>query len=37
MIYYDENCEVLERVQLDDYGEYFLDPLDEDVDRTMDS
>jgi hypothetical protein len=37
MIHIDEDCEGLERVQLDDYGDYLLDPLDEDVDITMDS
>jgi hypothetical protein len=31
-----EDCEGLERVQLDDYDDYLLDPLDEDVDATMD-
>jgi hypothetical protein len=37
MIHADEDCEGLERVQLDDYDDYLLDPLDEDVDETMDS
>jgi hypothetical protein len=37
MIHVDEDCEGLERVQLDDYNDYLLDPLDEDVDVTMDS
>jgi hypothetical protein len=36
MIHGDEDCEGLERVQLDDYDDYLLDPLDEDVDVTMD-
>jgi hypothetical protein len=36
MIHADEDCEGLERVQLDDYDDYLLDPLDEDVDATMD-
>jgi hypothetical protein len=34
MIHTDEDCDRLERVQLDDY---LLDPLDEDVDAIMDS
>jgi hypothetical protein len=37
MIQADENYEGLERVQLDDYNDYLLDPLDGDVDATMDS
>jgi hypothetical protein len=37
MIHADEDCEGLEQVQLDDYDDYLLDPLDEDVDVTMDS
>jgi hypothetical protein len=37
MIHVDEDCEGLEREQLDDYDDYLLDPLDEDVDVTMDS
>jgi hypothetical protein len=37
MIHVDEDCEGLERVQLDDYDDYLLDPLDEDVDGTMNS
>jgi hypothetical protein len=37
MIHIDEDCEGLERIQLDDYDDYLLDPLDEDVDVTMDS
>jgi hypothetical protein len=36
MIPADEDCEGLERVQLDDYDDYLLDPLDEDVDVIMD-
>jgi hypothetical protein len=36
MIHADENYEGLERIQLDDYNDYLLDPLDEDVDVTMD-
>jgi hypothetical protein len=36
MIHADEDCEGLERVQLYDYDDYLLDPLDEDVDVTMD-
>jgi hypothetical protein len=36
MIHADEDCEGLERVQLDDYDDYLLDPLDDDVDETMD-
>jgi hypothetical protein len=36
MIHAGEDCEGLERVQLDDYDDYLLDPLDEDVDVTMD-
>jgi hypothetical protein len=36
MIHADEDCEGLERVQLDDYNDYLLDPLDEDMDVTMD-
>jgi hypothetical protein len=35
MIHTSEDCEGLERVQLDDYDDYLLDPLDEDVDVTM--
>jgi hypothetical protein len=35
MIHAGEDCEGLERVQLDDY-DYLLDPLDEGVDVTMD-
>jgi hypothetical protein len=35
MIHADKDCEVLERVQLDDYDNYPLDPLDEDVDASM--
>jgi hypothetical protein len=34
MIHANEDCEGLERVQLDDYDDYLLDPLDEDVDAT---
>jgi hypothetical protein len=37
MIHADEDCEGLERVQLNDYNDYLLDPLDEDMDVTMDS
>jgi hypothetical protein len=37
MIHVDEDCEGLEQVQLDDYDDYLLDTLDEDVDATMDS
>jgi hypothetical protein len=36
MIHADENCEGLERVQLEDYEDYLLDPLDEDMDIIMD-
>jgi hypothetical protein len=36
-IHADKVCEGLERVQIDDYDDYLLDPLDEDVDVTMDS
>jgi hypothetical protein len=36
-IHADEDCEGLERVQLDDYNDYLLDPLDEDVDVLRDS
>jgi hypothetical protein len=32
MIHADEDCEGLEQVQLDNYDDYLLDPLDEDVD-----
>jgi hypothetical protein len=35
MIHAAEDCEGLERVQLDDYNDYLLDPLDEDVDTIM--
>jgi hypothetical protein len=35
MIHSGEDCEGLERVQLDDHDDYLLDPLDEDVDVTM--
>jgi hypothetical protein len=37
MIHADEDCEGLEWVQLDDYDNYLLDPLEKDVDATMDS
>jgi hypothetical protein len=37
MTHVDEDCEGLERVQLDNYNDYLLDPLDEDMDATMDS
>jgi hypothetical protein len=36
MIHANKDCEGLERVQLDNYNDYLLDPLDEDVDVTMD-
>jgi hypothetical protein len=36
-IHADEDYEGLERVQLDNYDDCLLDPLDEDVDVTMDS
>jgi hypothetical protein len=36
MIHADEDCEGPERVQLDDYNDYLLDPLDKDADVTMD-
>jgi hypothetical protein len=36
MIHYDKECEGLEWVQLDNYDYYLLNPLDEDVDGTMD-
>jgi hypothetical protein len=36
IIHADEDCEGLEWVQPDDYDDYLLDPLDEDVDVTMD-
>jgi hypothetical protein len=35
MIHTGEDCEGVERVQLDNYDDYLLDPLDEDVDVTM--
>jgi hypothetical protein len=35
MIHAGEDCEGLEQVQLDDYDDYLLDSLDEDVDVTM--
>jgi hypothetical protein len=35
MIHASKDYEGLERVQLDDYGDYLLDPLDEGVDVTM--
>jgi hypothetical protein len=35
MIHTGENCEGLEQVQLDDYDDYLLDPLGEDMDATM--
>jgi hypothetical protein len=35
MIHAGEDCEGLDWVQLDDYDDYLLDPLDEDVDATM--
>jgi hypothetical protein len=35
MIHGGEDCEGIERVQLDDYDDYLLDPLHEDVDVTM--
>jgi hypothetical protein len=37
MIHADEDYEGLERVQLEDYNDYLLDPFGEDVDATMDS
>jgi hypothetical protein len=37
MFHTGEDRESLERVQLDDYDDYLIDPLDEDVDVTMDS
>jgi hypothetical protein len=37
MVHTGEDCEGLKRVQLDDYNDYLLDPLDKDVDVTMDS
>jgi hypothetical protein len=36
MIHADEDCEGLERVQLDNCYDYLLDPLDDNVDETMD-
>jgi hypothetical protein len=36
MIHADEDGEGLERVQLDDYNDYLLDSLNEDMDVTMD-
>jgi hypothetical protein len=35
MIHAGEECEGLERVQLDDYDDYLLDLLDKDVDASM--
>jgi hypothetical protein len=35
MIHTGEDCEGIERVQLDNYHDYLLDPFDEDVDVTM--
>jgi hypothetical protein len=37
MIHAGENCEGLEWVQLDDYDDYLVDPLEEDMDVTIDS
>jgi hypothetical protein len=37
MIHANKDCEGLERVQLDNYDDYLLDPLDEDVDVPRDS
>jgi hypothetical protein len=37
MIHANEDCEGLERIQLDNYDDYLLDPLDDDVEETMDS
>jgi hypothetical protein len=37
MIHAGEDCEGLEWVQLDDYDDYLVDPLNKDVDSTMDS
>jgi hypothetical protein len=36
MIRANKDCEGLERVHLDDYDDYLLDPLDKDVDVSMD-
>jgi hypothetical protein len=36
MIHTDEDCEGLERFQLDDYDDYLLDPLIKDMDVSMD-
>jgi hypothetical protein len=36
MIHTDEDCEGLEQVQLDDYNDYLLDPLNDNVDVTTD-
>jgi hypothetical protein len=35
MIHAGEDCEGVECVQLDDYNDYLLDPLDKDIDATM--
>jgi hypothetical protein len=35
IIHADEDSEGLEQVQLDEYDNYFLDPLDEDVDAII--
>jgi hypothetical protein len=35
MIHIGKDYEGVERVQLDDYDDYLLDPLEEDVDVTM--
>jgi hypothetical protein len=37
MIHVDKDCEGLKWVQLDDYNDYLLDPLDEDLDVTIDT
>jgi hypothetical protein len=37
MFHTNEDYEGLEQVHLDDYNDYLLDLLDEDVDATMDS
>jgi hypothetical protein len=37
MIHTNKDCEGLERVQLDDYNDYLLDPFDKNMDATRDS
>jgi hypothetical protein len=37
MIHTGEDCEGLERVQLDHYDDYLLDPFNEDMDVIVDS